>query len=288
MPACIAAPVPTSATISWATADPNNMPVARQDLMRKVYRRYFTLPGKIAPWLVGAEDLTKDTLNQWYTYYHQCSECRRCSVYCPYGIDTAEVTMAGREILNYVGMGQKYSNEILVKVQKIGNNLGLPGPALEDTLLGLEEDIEADTGVAGQNAARCRGRGNHAGHALRRLLLGAARRVADRLCQGVPRRGGFLDAVQQKPRKPAISVCSTAVTKPCRRSRCAFATPHWNSACKRIIVGECGHAWRVAYSFWNTLTGVGYGGNDPFSKNCKISSITAIRSRCTSANTPGI
>ena len=22
---------------------------------------------------------------------------------------------------------------------------------------------------------------------------------------------------------------------------------------KRIVVGECGHAWRVAYSFWNTL-----------------------------------
>ena len=25
---------------------------------------------------------------------------------------------------------------------------------------------------------------------------------------------------------------------------------------KRIVVGECGHAWRVAYSFWNTLTGL--------------------------------
>ncbi|HOV05010.1 MAG TPA: (Fe-S)-binding protein, partial [Kaistiaceae bacterium] len=24
---------------------------------------------------------------------------------------------------------------------------------------------------------------------------------------------------------------------------------------KRIVVGECGHAWRVAYSFWNTLAG---------------------------------
>ena len=24
---------------------------------------------------------------------------------------------------------------------------------------------------------------------------------------------------------------------------------------KRIAVGECGHAWRVAYSFWNTLIG---------------------------------
>jgi Fe-S oxidoreductase len=33
---------------------------------------------------------------------------------------------------------------------------------------------------------------------------------------------------------------------------------------KRIIVGECGHAWRVAYSFWNTLVGIGAGADDPF------------------------
>ena len=26
---------------------------------------------------------------------------------------------------------------------------------------------------------------------------------------------------------------------------------------KRIVVGECGHAWRVAYSMWNTLAGIG-------------------------------
>jgi Fe-S oxidoreductase len=34
---------------------------------------------------------------------------------------------------------------------------------------------------------------------------------------------------------------------------------------KRVIVGECGHAWRVAYSFWNTLTGIGEGGIDEYS-----------------------
>ncbi|HAY41815.1 MAG TPA: reductase, partial [Gammaproteobacteria bacterium] len=33
----------------------------------------------------------------------------------------------------------------------------------------------------------------------------------------------------------------------------------------RVIVGECGHAWRVAYSFWNTLSGVGAGGSDEYS-----------------------
>jgi len=129
------------------TGDPKNMPVARQDLLRKVYRRYFTLAGKYFPKLVGAEDLTQEVLDDWYSYFHQCSQCRRCSVFCPYGIDTAEISMAAREIMDHIGVGQKYCNEIIAKVYKIGNNLGLPGPALRDTLEGLEEDVFDDTGV---------------------------------------------------------------------------------------------------------------------------------------------
>jgi ferredoxin len=85
------------------TQDPLNMPVARQDLMRSVYRRHFTVAGKLFPKLVGARELTRDVLDQWYTYYNQCSECRRCSVFCPYGIDTAEITMAAKEIMDSVG-----------------------------------------------------------------------------------------------------------------------------------------------------------------------------------------
>ncbi|CAA6821152.1 MAG: Sulfite reduction-associated complex DsrMKJOP protein DsrK (=HmeD), partial [uncultured Thiotrichaceae bacterium] len=42
------------------TQDPKNMPVARQDLLRKVYRRYFTFAGKYFPKLVGAVDLTEE------------------------------------------------------------------------------------------------------------------------------------------------------------------------------------------------------------------------------------
>ncbi len=247
------------------TADPKNMPVARQELMRKVYRRYFTLPGKVVPWLVGAEDLTKETLDDWYSYYHQCSECRRCSVFCPYGIDTAEVTMAGREILNHIGMGQKYSSEILVKVQKIGNNLGLPGPALEDTLLGLEEDIEADTGVpvkmpldvVGAEIMLVTPSADFFSEPHVESLIGYAKvfhaaGVSWTLSTKASEAGNFglFNGNYETMQKVAMRIRDAAL----------------ELGCKRIIVGECGHAWRVAYSFWNTLTGIGYGGNDPFSK----------------------
>ncbi|KRT59852.1 4Fe-4S dicluster domain-containing protein, partial [endosymbiont of Ridgeia piscesae] len=131
-----------------STKDPKNMPVGRQDLLRRVYRRYFTFAGKYFPKLVGAVDLTDEVLDEWYSYFHQCSQCRRCSVFCPYGIDTAEISMAAREIMAQIGVGQKYCNEIIAKVFTVGNNLGLPGPALADTLEGLEEDVYDDTEVA--------------------------------------------------------------------------------------------------------------------------------------------
>ena len=72
---------------------------------------------------------------------------KKVCCFCPIGIDTAEISMAAREIMDSVGVGQKYCNEIIGKVHKIGNNLGLPKPALANTLEGLEEDVEEETGI---------------------------------------------------------------------------------------------------------------------------------------------
>ena len=108
------------------TSDPKNMPVARQDLLRKVYRRYFTFAGKYFPKLVGAVDLTKEVLDDWYSYFHQCSQCRRCSVFCPYGIDTAEISMAAREIMDSIGVRP----EVLQRDHRQGlQDRQQPGPA---------------------------------------------------------------------------------------------------------------------------------------------------------------
>ena len=82
------------------SGDPKNMPVLRAELLRSVYRNDFTTAGKILGRLAGGRELTEDVIKEWFYYIYQCTECRRCSVYCPYGIDTAEITMMAREILN--------------------------------------------------------------------------------------------------------------------------------------------------------------------------------------------
>jgi Fe-S oxidoreductase len=245
------------------TQDPKNMPVARQDLMRSVYRRYFTPAGKLFPALVGARDLTREVLDEWYTYYHQCSECRRCSVFCPYGIDTAEVTMAGRELLASVGYGQKYSNEIIGKVFKIGNNLGLPGPALENTLEGLMEDVKEDTGIDVLYPLDVQG-------AEVLLVTPSADFFAEPHIESLIGYGKVFHAA---------GISWTMSTKASEAGNFGMFIGDYDTlrkiamrvreaalelGVKRIVVGECGHAWRVAYSFWNTLTGIGAGANDPF------------------------
>ena len=46
------------------TGDPKNMPVVRAELLRSVYRRYFTTSGKLLGELVGARDLTEDVIKE--------------------------------------------------------------------------------------------------------------------------------------------------------------------------------------------------------------------------------
>jgi Fe-S oxidoreductase len=236
------------------TADPKNMPVARQDLMRSVYRRYFTLPGKVAPWLVGARDLTEDVLEEWYNYYHQCSQCRRCSVYCPYGIDTAEISMAAREIMDSVGKGQKYCNEIIGKVHKIGNNLGLPAPALEATLEDFEEELKDDTGLDIRLPLDEKG-------ADILLVTPSADFFAEPHIDGL---FGYAKVFHQAGASWTLSTTASEagnfgmfigsyenMRKVSQRVREAAL----ELGVRRIIFGECGHAWRVAYAFLNTLAG---------------------------------
>ncbi|KRT55592.1 Fe-S oxidoreductase [endosymbiont of Ridgeia piscesae] len=237
-----------------STKDPKNMPVGRQDLLRRVYRRYFTFAGKYFPKLVGAVDLTDEVLDEWYSYFHQCSQCRRCSVFCPYGIDTAEISMAAREIMAQIGVGQKYCNEIIAKVFTVGNNLGLPGPALADTLEGLEEDVYDDTEVAVKYPLDKKG--------VDILLVTPS---ADFFAE--PHVDGLIGYGKVFHEAGVSWTLSTTASEAAnfgmfigsyenmRRISLRVREAALELGVKRIVFGECGHAWRVAYSFLNTLAG---------------------------------
>ncbi|MBE9515713.1 MAG: (Fe-S)-binding protein [Proteobacteria bacterium] len=241
------------------TADPKNMPVARQDLLRQVYRRYYTPIGKLLGsiglgWLVGAKEMTKEIFDEWYVYFHQCSQCRRCSVFCPYGIDTAEISMAAREIMDSVGVGTKYSSEIISKCHIIGNNLGLPERALKDTLVDLEEEVEEDTGVAVRYPVDEKG-------ADVLLITPSADFFAEPHIDGligygkVFHQAGVSWTVSSYASEAANFSMFIGSGDNLKKQAMRIHDAARELGVKRIIVGECGHAWRVAYNFWNTLIG---------------------------------
>ncbi len=128
------------------SGDPKNMPVLRGELLRSVYRKDFTTAGKILGRLAGARELTKDVIKEWFSYFYQCTECRRCSVFCPYGIDTAEITMMGRELLNLLGLNINWIKEPVANCTRTGNHLGIQPQNFKEIIEFFCEDIEEITG----------------------------------------------------------------------------------------------------------------------------------------------
>ena len=128
------------------TGDPKNMPVLRAELIRSVYRKEFTLAGKIFGKMAGARELTLDVLKEWWYYFFQCTECRRCSVFCPYGIDQAEITIIGRELLNELGLNIDWIAGPASACYMKGNHLGLEPHTIVGNLEYMLDDIETITG----------------------------------------------------------------------------------------------------------------------------------------------
>ena len=91
--------------------------------------------------------MTVGVLKEWFMYAYQCTECRRCSVFCPYGIDTAEITMMLRELLHLVGIGINWAMEPVSNSNRTGNHMGLTPQAFKGNVDFLCDDIENLTGV---------------------------------------------------------------------------------------------------------------------------------------------
>jgi Fe-S oxidoreductase len=129
------------------SGDPKNMPVLRAELLRSVYRGEFTTAGKILGRLAGGRKLTYSVFKEWFYYLFQCTECRRCSLFCPYGIDTAEITIIGRELLNLLGCNIDWIAGPVANCYRTGNHLGIQPHAYVSMLEFFTDEIEEVTGI---------------------------------------------------------------------------------------------------------------------------------------------
>jgi Fe-S oxidoreductase len=74
-------------------------PVWRAEVVRKIYKRYFKWAGRIFPFWGKSMEIDDDTMKQLYEAAYTCTGCRRCMVYCPFGIDTQAIQSIAKLLL---------------------------------------------------------------------------------------------------------------------------------------------------------------------------------------------
>jgi Fe-S oxidoreductase len=238
------------------SGDPKNMPVLRAELLRSVYRKEFTTAGKIMGMFAGARELTYDVLKEWWSYFFQCTECRRCSVFCPYGIDTAEITIIGRELLNLLGLNIDWIGGPVANCYRTGNHLGIQPHAFKDMIDFFVDEIEEVTGVKVEPSLNRKG-------AEILFITPSGDVFAD---PGTYTAMGYLILFHYLQ---SLGLDITWSTYASEGGNFGYFTSHemakrLNSkmyaeakrlGVKWILGGECGHMWRVIHQYMDTFNG---------------------------------
>ena len=235
------------------SGDPKNMPVLRAELMRSVYRGEFTVAGKILSKLTGSRVMEEDVLKEWFVYFYQCTQCRRCSLFCPYGIDTAEMTMMARELMHLVGLNTNWIMEPVSNCNITGNHLGIQPHAFKDIVDFMVDDIEEVTGK------RVKAPLNEHGHEI--LFITPSGDVfAD---PGIYTFMGYLmlfdyldlDYTMSTYASEGGNFGSFTNNEVMKKLNAKMYAEANRLGCKWILGGECGHMWRVVHQYMDTMNG---------------------------------
>jgi Fe-S oxidoreductase len=97
----------------------------------EMYRR----KGKLTP-----EFLKKCFEISWL----QCTMCKRCAIFCPFGIDIATMITISRQICHSQGYKPKSLSDFSENCRQSGNHMAMPVEELIDTCDWMEEETEDD------------------------------------------------------------------------------------------------------------------------------------------------
>jgi Fe-S oxidoreductase len=115
----------------------------RAEIVRRLYKKYFKGRGKFWPSVGEAKELTEMAVEELFDAAYSCTGCRRCMVFCPFGIDTQMIMSIAKLLL----IGDDAEPEILsmladTSVEK-GKSLDLFKQGFLDGIQRLEAEVVA-------------------------------------------------------------------------------------------------------------------------------------------------
>ena len=128
-----------------ATGDDRFIPGRKVDQIAGLYRRYYTLLGRIIPGWTGARKLNDKSVEEIVDIaFGACTMCGRCSLHCSIGIDISFLVRTTRSMLNELDLVSEGLQSTVDTALETGNNMGIPREELLDTLNWLEEDLKME------------------------------------------------------------------------------------------------------------------------------------------------
>ncbi len=129
-----------------ATGEPEMTPAAKMDKIRQVYKAQNDWLGKIVPGWVGAKEMqTDEELEELKDIvFGSCTGCRRCTVNCPFGVDTAILVGLARSCLVDEGIAPEGILHVMKDQWEIGNQMGITDEEYIETLDWIEEELQEE------------------------------------------------------------------------------------------------------------------------------------------------
>ncbi|MBU0519753.1 (Fe-S)-binding protein [bacterium] len=121
-------------------------PVLRSDLIRGIFKKNETWTGKILGALDGAGDFNGD-MEQFVNSFYECTGCRRCATYCPFGIDNSVITRKGRAIADALGYTPASMQRVVDISLETCNTDGASPEAFKSAVEFLEEEMQDEHGI---------------------------------------------------------------------------------------------------------------------------------------------
>lgn len=129
------------------TKDVLYLPAYRAELIRRIYKKYYSPIGRLFPkFYEGREIDDEKLLDELYTTTYACTGCRRCMYYCPFSIDTTWILGVAKEILNAAGKGCSILEELTNASIEKGKNIDLFKDIMADMLSDTEKEVQEKTG----------------------------------------------------------------------------------------------------------------------------------------------
>ncbi|MHB1334553.1 MAG: (Fe-S)-binding protein [Candidatus Humimicrobiaceae bacterium] len=124
-----------------STKDYKYIPAYRAELIRRLYKKYFSLLSRVLPKLYESRSVDDEVLlDELYQVTYACTGCRRCMYYCPFSIDTSHILSVAKALLIAAGRENQILRELADAAIMKGENIEL----FKDVFTGILKESEPD------------------------------------------------------------------------------------------------------------------------------------------------